>query len=128
MGGLAPPEVEVISLKRTDTQQKIMKIDPWLQNYASDIRLRMDRHAEVRRTLLGDHADLTSFANGYMYYGIHRTETGWVAFLQADIQHSPAHGALLSPAHTGKIGFIIHPSHSSVNSRRAARYARGVQP
>lgn len=78
MGGLAPPEVEVISLKRTDTQQKIMKIDPWLQNYASDIRLRMDRHAEVRRTLLGDHADLTSFANGYMYYGIHRTETGWV--------------------------------------------------
>ncbi len=78
MGGLAPPEVEVISLKRTDTQQKIMKIDPWLQNYASDIRLRMDRHAEVRRTLLGDLADLTSFANGYMYYGIHRTETGWV--------------------------------------------------
>ena len=78
MGGLAPPEVEVISLKRTDTQQKIMKIDPWLQNYASDIRLRMDRHAEVRRALLGDHADLTSFANGYMYYGIHRTETGWV--------------------------------------------------
>lgn len=78
MGGLAPPEVEVISLKRTDTQQKIMKIDPWLQNYASDIRLRMNRHAEVRRALLGDHADLTSFANGYMYYGIHRTETGWV--------------------------------------------------
>ena len=78
MGGFAPPEVEVISLKRTDTQQKIMKIDPWLQNYASDIRLRMDRHAEVRRALLGDHADLTSFANGYMYYGIHRTETGWV--------------------------------------------------
>ena len=32
MGGLAPPEVEVISLKRTDTQQKIMKIYPWLQN------------------------------------------------------------------------------------------------
>ena len=25
-----------------------------------------------------------------------------VAFLQADIQHSPAHSALLSPAHTGK--------------------------
>ena len=68
MGGLAPPEVEVISLKRTDTQQKIMKIDPWLQNYASDIRLRMDRHAEVRRALLGDHADLTSFANGYMSF------------------------------------------------------------
>ncbi len=78
MGGLAPPKAEVILLKRTDTQQKIMKIDPWLQNYASDIHLRMNRHAEVRRALLGDHADLTSFANGYMYYGIHRTKTGWV--------------------------------------------------
>ncbi len=65
-------------MKRTETSQKIMKIDPWLQNYASDIRLRMNRHAAVRRELLGERADLTSFANGYIYYGIHRTETGWV--------------------------------------------------
>ncbi len=69
---------EVMPLKRTQTPQKIMKIDPWLKDYASDIRLRMDRHAEVRRTLLGDRADLSSFANGYMYYGIHRTDNGWV--------------------------------------------------
>ena len=65
-------------MKRSTTEQKILRIDPWLQNYASDIRLRMNRHAETRRALLGKYADLSSFANGYMYYGIHRTDDGWV--------------------------------------------------
>ena len=60
------------------TQYKILSIDPWLQPYYSDIALRMERHANTRKALLGDMADLSSFANGYMYYGIHRTETGWV--------------------------------------------------
>ena len=65
-------------MKRSSTEQKILSIDPWLKNYASDINLRMKRHASVRRALLGDHADLASFANGYMHYGFHRTKTGWV--------------------------------------------------
>ena len=60
------------------TQYKIMSIDPWLQPYYNDIALRMERHANTRKQLLGDRADLTSFANGYLYYGINRTETGWV--------------------------------------------------
>ena len=41
-----------------------------------DIALRMDRNAEVRKKLLGKKADLSSFANGYMYYGFSRTDTG----------------------------------------------------
>ena len=67
-------------MKKTpqNTQYKIMSIDPWLQPYYSDINLRMERHAATRKALLGDMADLSSFANGYLYYGIHRTETGWV--------------------------------------------------
>ena len=60
------------------TQYKILSIDPWLQPYYSDIALRMERHANTRKALLGDMADLSSFANGYLYYGINRTETGWV--------------------------------------------------
>ena len=60
------------------TQYKIMSIDPWLQPYYNDIALRMERHANTRKQLLGDKADLSSFANGYLYYGINRTETGWV--------------------------------------------------
>ena len=63
---------------RQNTQYKLLEIDPWLQPYYNDIDLRMNRHAETRKALLGDSGDLSSFANGYMYYGIHRTETGWV--------------------------------------------------
>ena len=59
-------------------QYKIMSIDPYLQPYYSDVALRMQRHVDVRRQLLGTKADLTSFANGYMYYGFLRTDTGWV--------------------------------------------------
>ena len=53
-------------------QYKILSIDPYLKPYYNDIDLRMQRHAETRRILLGDKADLSSFANGYLYYGIHR--------------------------------------------------------
>lgn len=57
---------------------KILSIDPWLKPYYRDIDLRMQRNTEVRRQLIGDAADLTSFANGYMYFGFNRTEDGWV--------------------------------------------------
>ena len=60
------------------TQYRIMSIDPWLQPYYNDIALRMERHANLRKQLLGGKADLTSFANGYLYYGFNRTEDGWV--------------------------------------------------
>ncbi len=65
-------------MKKTESTPKILSIDPWLNNYASDIRLRVNRFNDAKKTLLGKHADLSSFANGYMYYGFHRTETGWV--------------------------------------------------
>ena len=68
-------------MKRSASKQpqyKILTIDPWLKSYYSDIALRMQRHADTRRALLGDKADLSSFANGYLYYGIARTEDGWV--------------------------------------------------
>lgn len=59
-------------------QYKIMSIDPYLQPFYNDIALRMQRHADTRQLLLGDKADLSSFANGYLYYGFHRTDDGWV--------------------------------------------------
>ncbi|MCQ2437305.1 MAG: alpha-amylase family glycosyl hydrolase, partial [Clostridia bacterium] len=68
-------------MKRAPSKKKykILTIDPYLQPFADDISLRMNRNAEVRQKLLGDHADLSSFANGYLYYGIRRTEKGWIA-------------------------------------------------
>ena len=67
-------------MKKTAEQvrYKILSIDPWLKPFYRDIDLRMQRNTEVRRQLIGDGADLSSFANGYMYYGFNRTEDGWV--------------------------------------------------
>ena len=73
-------QAEVLTVMKANraTHYRIMSIDPWLQPYYNDIALRMERHANTRKQLLGDKADLVSFANGYLYYGFNRTETGWV--------------------------------------------------
>lgn len=57
---------------------QITEIDPWLAPYESDIVLRMDRFKEKRRQLVDGAAFLSDFANGYLFFGFHRTETGWV--------------------------------------------------
>ena len=72
-------EVFVTMKKANDkVQYKILSIDPWLKPYYRDIDLRMQRNTEVRRSLVGEGADLVSFANGYMFYGFNRTDEGWV--------------------------------------------------
>ena len=57
---------------------KIMKYDPYLESYESDFDLRMERYEAKRRELVGDNGNLTDFANGYKYFGIHPTKKGWV--------------------------------------------------
>jgi len=64
--------------KAPEKSYKIFEIDPWLKPYRRDIQLRMDRFTDIRKMLLGADGDLSSMANGYLYYGIHRTENGWV--------------------------------------------------
>ena len=56
----------------------ILKIDPFLRPFSSDIELRMNRYKEVRYMLVEDNNSLASFANGHLYYGFHPTENGWV--------------------------------------------------
>ena len=53
---------------------KIVEIDPYLEPYAEDLRLR----AELFRQAKTACGDLVSFANGHLYFGFHRTENGWV--------------------------------------------------
>ena len=67
-------------MKRAEPEKsyKILSIDPWLTPYRRDIQLRMDRFTDIRKKLLGPTGDLVSMANGYLYYGIHRTESGWI--------------------------------------------------
>ena len=57
---------------------KIYEIDPNLRNYSSDIELRMNNYNRKKAELVGDGRTLAEFANGHMYYGIHRTADGWV--------------------------------------------------
>jgi 1,4-alpha-glucan branching enzyme len=64
--------------KPPEKSYKILEIDPWLKPYRRDIALRMDRFSDIRKKMLGSSGDLVSMANGHLYYGIHRTEDGWV--------------------------------------------------
>ena len=56
----------------------ITNIDPYLSPFEKDIALRMDLYKTKKRELLGNGKSLPSFANGYKYFGFHRTRTGWV--------------------------------------------------
>lgn len=58
---------------------KIIKKDPWLEPYKDHIQSRHDYALLKEQTLLGDtHRDLSDFASGYLYFGLHKTEAGWI--------------------------------------------------
>ncbi len=57
---------------------KILEIDPYLSPYKDDLNLRMSLYKQKRKELLKDIKNITDFANGYKYFGFHRTKTGWV--------------------------------------------------
>ena len=58
---------------------KILEIDSLLgKYYERDINLRMDNYNRMKTELLTDEQSLTDFANGAEYFGIHKTEGGWV--------------------------------------------------
>ena len=56
---------------------EITRIDPWLAPYSGEIDLRMERFKDRRNQLVKGAKNLLDFADGYLYFGIHRTETGW---------------------------------------------------
>lgn len=57
----------------------ILDIDPWLTPFEADLDERASRFERTKKSLLGGtDGSLVDFANGYMYYGFHRTEKGWV--------------------------------------------------
>ncbi len=55
----------------------LMEKDPSLNPYAGEIRMHLDRYND-RRWQINQDAYLPEFANGYNYFGLHRTENGWV--------------------------------------------------
>ena len=67
-----------MDISRLEAPYEITSIDPWLAPHSGDIELRMNRFKEKRWQIAGDADTLTNFANGALYVGFHRTETGWV--------------------------------------------------
>ncbi len=67
-----------MDISRLNAPYQITEIDPWLSPFSGDIELRMDRFKEKRQQLAGDSDTLEHFANGFMFFGFHRTKTGWV--------------------------------------------------
>ncbi len=59
-------------------KSKIFEIDPYLKPYENDLNMRMENYLTKKEQLVGKNGKLTSFANGYKYFGFHRTKTGWV--------------------------------------------------
>lgn len=58
--------------------QKITTIDPSLEPFAGDLQLRMDKYEAAKALLLKPGQTLNDFANAHLYFGIHRTDAGWV--------------------------------------------------
>ena len=56
---------------------KIIKMNPCLAPFASDLQLRMDNYKRTKSALLSGGGTLAEFANGHKYFGIHPTADGW---------------------------------------------------
>ncbi|MBR4811459.1 MAG: alpha amylase C-terminal domain-containing protein [Bacteroidaceae bacterium] len=57
---------------------KIIENDPWLSPYQAAIEGRHDHALWRESELTGGKMSLADFASGYLYYGLQRTESGWV--------------------------------------------------
>ena len=55
----------------------ILKIDPYLTPHKADLELRMQNYYKTSKELLNGER-LTDFANGYKYFGLHKTNSGYV--------------------------------------------------
>ena len=57
---------------------KIIENDPWLSPYQAAIEGRHDHALWRESELTGGKMSLKDFASGYLYYGLQRTDSGWV--------------------------------------------------
>ncbi len=56
---------------------KIIKIDPYLAPYENDLNARIKNYKSKKQEL-APNGSLSYFANGYNYFGFHKTNDGWV--------------------------------------------------
>ena len=56
---------------------KILQQDPWLAPYSQAIEGRHQYTLETKKALTGKKS-LSDFADGYLYFGLHKTDKGWI--------------------------------------------------
>ena len=67
------------AVKPTTKTLGIVKNDPWLKDYEPAIAGRHQHAMDKLNELTGGgKSSLADFATGYLYFGLHRTSTGWV--------------------------------------------------
>ena len=59
-------------------KKKILVLDPYLAPYEGAIQKRITRYKEKKKALVGSRGSLLNFANGYNYFGFHKTDSAWV--------------------------------------------------
>jgi len=57
---------------------KLVKNDSWLKPFEKIITNRLNRAQKKEENLCGSSGNLNSFANGHLFFGLHRNEVGWV--------------------------------------------------
>ena len=62
----------------SDSKLKILEIDPYLSDFEKDLKLREELYKAKRKELVGARGSLVDFADGYKYFGFHKTEKGFV--------------------------------------------------
>ena len=62
----------------SESKLKILEIDPYLKPFEKDLKLRDKLYRAKREELVGKRGSLTDFADGYKYFGFHKTENGFV--------------------------------------------------
>ena len=55
----------------------MIKIDPLLEHFRSDLEYRMEQYRQTRARLVGESGRLSDFAQGNDYFGFHRGNNGW---------------------------------------------------
>ena len=72
---------KVVENEKTTKRPSVLKIlrnDPYLAVYADAINGRHQNMLARKLKLAGPSGKLTEFADGYLYFGLHREEDGWV--------------------------------------------------
>lgn len=56
----------------------LIKSDPWLESYADAINGRYEYYKAMEDRLTNGDRDLSSFATGYLFFGLHHIQDGWI--------------------------------------------------